>query len=87
MGPNFYKMRTINCKNKKFRIGQSVIMTKVYVNGKTILTNGTIGKIVSESIINLPDMGLFNIRVLDIHFLNTDLSIGEDVAKEYMDTL
>jgi hypothetical protein len=80
-------MRVLNFKAKKFILGRKVIVKKTFVNASVILATGEIGKIISESHIDLPDMGLFNIRVLEIEFPNNTINIGEPIAEEYMEML
>lgn len=78
-------MRVLNFKAKKFIVGRDVIVKKTFVNGNVVLATGEIGKILSESIISLPDMNLFNIRILEIKFLKNTINIGEPIAEEYME--
>ena len=80
-------MRVLNFKAKKFIVGRKVIITKTFVNGNVILTIGEVGKIIRESIINLPDMNLFNIRVLELEFLRHTFSVGEQIAEKYMEMI
>ena len=80
-------MRTLNFKTKKFRVGQSIVVIKTFVNGNVVLATGEIGKIVGESRVSLPDMNLFNIRVLDLEFGKNKFSVGQPIAEEYMDGL
>ncbi len=77
-------MRILNFKAKKFIVGRSVSVIKTFVNGNTVLAVGEVGEIISEQTISLPDMNLFGIRVLEIEFLIHTVSVGEQIAEEYM---
>ncbi len=80
-------MRTINKKATKFDIGKKVIVKKRYDLGNINVNVGDVGVIISASKFNLPDMGLFDLRVIDIKFPNGVISMGEQVCEEYMDRL
>jgi len=80
-------MRTINKGRPKFCIGRQVIVKKEYKSGNTYLYIGETGKIIGVNKYSLPDMGIFDIDVLDIKFLSCVLSWGESVAEEYLDIL
>jgi hypothetical protein len=76
-------MRTIN-STIKFSIGQKVKVFKTYVLGNTSIKIGSIGKIVDIHILNLPDLMLFNIRVLDVDFDGEIISAAEDIINNHM---
>lgn len=59
----------------------------LYQSGQITLQVGAVGKIVGESYQTLPDLNLFNIRVIDLEFSTCKLSIGEGIAEVYMDEL
>ena len=80
-------MRIINQKTKKFAIGKQVIVKKRYESGAIVLFCGMIGSIVGRSIYNVPDMGLYNVKVIDLIFSHCVLSISEVIANEYVDEL
>ena len=78
-------MRVLNFRAKKFAIGSLVVIIKTFINGNIILATGETGKIISESFISLPDMNLFDIRILDIKFTRCTISVGELIAEKYME--
>lgn len=78
-------MRVINSKTRKFRVGSKVRITRVYQSGNITLNVGDIGKITGQKFYNLPDMGLFNIRVIDINFGKHKISIGVAIAEMHME--
>ncbi|KKM66894.1 hypothetical protein LCGC14_1476590 [marine sediment metagenome] len=80
-------MRVLNFKAKKFIVGRNIVVKKTFVNGNVVLATGEIGKILSESIISLPDMNLFDIRVLEIEFSKNTVNLGESIAEEYMEMI
>ena len=80
-------MRTLNFKARKFIVGRSVIIRLTFINGNIILTIGEVGKVIGESRLSLPDMNLFNLRVLEIEFKNHTLSVGEQIAEKYMEMI
>jgi hypothetical protein len=80
-------MRVINQKAKKFAVGKEVIVKKRYESGATILILGQKGLITGNSTANIPDMWLFNIRVIDLLFSNCILSVSEVIANEYFEEL
>jgi hypothetical protein len=80
-------MRVINFKAKKFIVGKKVIIIKTFVNGNFTFVVGEIGKILSEETINLPYMNLFDVRILEIEFSKSIISIGERIAEEYMEMI
>ena len=79
-------MRIINSSNK-FSVGSRVIVTKEFKSGMILLCVGAIGKIIGDHFETLPDIGLFNIRVVEIDFGQHKISVGESVAKQHMRTL
>ena len=80
-------MFVINSTASKFIIGKHIIIIKAYVNGNIKLNIGDRGIVKGAHFMSLPDMGLFNIRVVDLVFGNQVLHIGDQIAEEYMDTL
>jgi len=80
-------MRVLNFKAHKFAIGKSVIIVNEYKCGAIYLAAGDTGKIVGAEVHNYPDLGLFNIRVIDLEFFSCDISMGEKVAEQYMKIL
>lgn len=78
-------MRVINQKAKRFAVGKNVVVKKQYVSGMITLLIGAKGLITGSSIHSLPDMNLFNIRVIDLMFPNCVLSIAEQIANEYLE--
>ena len=80
-------MRTINKHPPKFYVGRHVIVKKEYKSGGTYLYIGEAGEITGISKYTLPDMGLFDIDVLDIKFSSCVVSWGEKIAEEYLDIL
>jgi len=82
-----HHMRVINRKAKPFAIGRKVIIVKDFKSGMIHLAIGEVGLIVGEHIENLPDMGLFNIRVIEIEFKAHKINIGVGIADTYMEQL
>ena len=82
-----YAMRVLNFKSKRFAVGKNVRVIKTYQSGNVTLNIGDVGKITGESYHNLPDMNLFNIRVVDLDFGIYKISIGEAIAETFMETL
>ncbi len=80
-------MRILNFKAKKFAVGRMVMIKLKYQSGNINLDIGDCGKIVGESYVDLPDMGLFNIRVLDLDFGQHKFSVGEGIAETFMDAV
>jgi len=80
-------MRTINLHYHKFKVGNKVKMIKPYSNGIVKLNIGDLGIIKSISIEHLPDIGLFDLRILHLDFIKYKISMGDDVAKEFMDVV
>ena len=80
-------MYVINSTASKFIIGKKVIITKPFTNGNVKLAVGERGFVKDAHFMSLPDMGLFNIRVVDLVFGNQSLHIGDQIAEEYMDTI
>jgi hypothetical protein len=80
-------MRIINKGRPKFCVGRQVVVKKEYRSGNTYLYIGETGEIIGSNKYNLPDMGLFDINVLDIKFLSCVLSLGESIADEYLNVL
>ena len=80
-------MYVINSTASKFTIGKQVIMIKSFANGSITLTVGERGIVKDAHFMSLPDMGLFNIRVVDLVFGSKILHIGDQIAEEYMDTI
>lgn len=80
-------MRTLNFKARRFAVGKSVIIINEYKIGSVYLAVGDIGKIVGAAIHNYPDLGLFNIRVIDLEFFSYDVSMGQKIAEQYMEVI
>ena len=80
-------MRVLNFKSRKFAVGKNVVIVQTYQSGTVVLNIGDVGKITGESYHNLPDMNLFNIRVIDIDFGIHKVSIGEAIAEMFMETV
>ena len=80
-------MRVLNFRARKFAIGKKVKLVMDFKSGSILLVAGCIGTIIGEHIENLPDMGLFNIRVLEIDFVKHRIAVGEAVADTYMEPL
>jgi len=80
-------MYVINSNASKFIIGKKVIMIKNYTNGSIKLNVGEKGVVKDTHTMNIPDMGLFNIRVLDLVFNNQTIHVGDQIAEEYMDII
>lgn len=80
-------MRTINSKPVEPKIGRKVIVKKEYKSGNHYLYIGEVGNIVGVSTYNLPDFGLFDVKVYDIKFASYILSWGEGIIKEYLNVL
>ena len=80
-------MFVINSTASKFIIGKRVIIIEPFSNGNVKLAIGDRGIVKDAHFMSLPDMGLFNIRVVDLIFGNQALHIGDQIAEEYMDTI
>jgi len=80
-------MRIINFHHLKFSIGQSVIVIKEYKNGGTHLRVGDVGKVADISIENLPDFGLFDIRIVHFKFNQHEFGLNQKDAEIHMDEL
>lgn len=80
-------MFVINSTASKFIIGKRVVITKPFTNGNVKLNVGDRGFVKDAHFMSLPDMGLFNIRIVDLVFGNQVLHIGDQIAEEYMDTI
>ena len=78
-------MFVINSSNSKFIVGKKVVMKRDFSSGNINLYAGDLGYIDGDQVIDVPDMGLLNIRVLDLSFGNQKLHIGEQIAEQYME--
>ena len=58
-----------------------------YNSGMIHLLAGEIGVIIGEYIENVPDMGLFNIRVIEVEFKAHTINVGVSIAEVYMEQL
>lgn len=80
-------MRILNFHHHKFVTGQTVVIIKNFRNGGTHLRVGDVGKVTFISIENLPDFGIFNIRVVHLKFKQHEFGLNQKDAEIYMDTL
>jgi len=80
-------MYVINSTASKFIIGKKIIVIKPFTNGNIVLGVGDRGFVKDAHFMSIPDMGLFNIRVVDLVFGSQVLHIGDQIAEEYMDTI
>lgn len=80
-------MRTINVTHSLYRIGKRVVVTKLFSSGSVILHVGDVGIIRGIESHNLPDFGLFDLKVYNISFIGNEVSVGEGIIKEYMDLM
>lgn len=80
-------MRTLNATGYKFALGKTIVVIKEYRSGNMLLKTGTVGFICGIEVQTFADLGLFNIRILDMEFGHLKVSMGEGVAKEYMGLL
>lgn len=80
-------MRTLNFKSRHFAVGKTVVIINEYRCGQICLAVGDTGKIVGANVHNYPDLGLFNIRVIDFRFSNCDVSMGQEIAEKHMEVL
>ena len=78
-------MYVINSTASKFIIGKKVVVIRPFQNGIVKLNNGDIGIVKDAYFTSIPDMGLFNIRIVELLFGNQQLHIGDQIAEEYMD--
>ena len=77
-------MRTVNFHYQKFYMGQVVVATKEYHNGLTHIHIGDLGYVQDITIENLPDFGLFNIKIIHLKFGNHEFGLNQTYAKEYV---
>ena len=80
-------MLTLNFKSQKFAIGKTVIVIQDYKIGSIFISKGETGIITGAKKHNYPDLGLFDILVVDFKFALCDLSMGEKVAEQYIKVL
>ena len=66
-------------------MGLNVIVIKPYVIRSIKLQIGTIGKIEKVTNEHLPDLGLFNLRILHMIFGFKRFVINNKIAEEYFD--
>ena len=78
-------MRTINSNPSPYKVGKRVVVTKVFSSGSAVLHVGDVGIITKIEMHNLPDFGLFDLKMYDISFIGTNICIGEGIMKDYMD--
>ncbi len=78
-------MFVLNSTSSKFLIGKSVIITKSYTNGQIKLQTGDKGLVVGAHLMSLPDMGLFNIRIIEVIFGIKTVNLSDSIAEEYME--
>ena len=78
-------MRIINSNPSPYKVGRRVVVTKVFASGSTLLHIGDIGIIKHIETHNLPDFGLFDLKVYNISFIGNEVNIGEGIMKDYMD--
>jgi hypothetical protein len=77
----------INSNASRLLVGRHVIVIKTYSSGNTKLNIGDCGTITDEQFMDVPDLGLFNIRVLSLSFGSQVLHIGEQIIKEYLEVI
>lgn len=80
-------MRVINFRYSKFSIGKSVVIIKEYKSGMIHLRIGEVGIIDDITIENLPDFGLFDLRIVHFKFGPFGFGLSDKIAQEYMDRL
>jgi hypothetical protein len=80
-------MRVINYRYSRFPIGRSVQVIKEYINGMIHLRVGDVGVVTDLTIEQLPDFGLFDIRIVHFEFGPHKFGLNEDIAKEYMERM
>jgi len=62
-------------------------MKREFKSGNNYLFIGETGEIIGINKHTLPDLGLFDIDVLDIKFTSCIVSWAEQIAEEYLDLL
>jgi hypothetical protein len=80
-------MRVINSRGSgKFAKGQRVLVVKdFYLSIKSLrLTKGEVGQVVDVFVDSIPDLGLFNVRILSINFSRQVITIGQSVIEDYI---
>ena len=77
-------MRTINSNKSPFKIGRQVAVIKTYLSGSVHLYRGDVGTITGIETYNLPDFGLFDVKVYSMDFYGRKISLGEGLMKEYI---
>lgn len=77
-------MKVINFSAGRFAIGRSVIMTHPYVGTNIVLVPGDKGVITSITIETFADLGIFDLRIIHIDFGKCKISMGEQIAKNYL---
>ena len=87
MAPSYLHMRVLNFRAQKFAIGKKVVAVQQYISGNIFIDIGEVGEIVGEAYHDLPDLNMFNIRVIDIDFGLQKISLGEAVAEMFVEPL
>ena len=77
-------MKVINFSAGRFAVGRTVIMRQPYVNGNIVLVPGDRGTITDITVETFTDLGIFDLRVVHIDFGKCKLSMGEQIAKNYL---
>ena len=80
-------MFVLNSTSSKFLIGKSVIIVKPYTNGQIKLQSGDKGLITGAHLMSIPDMGLFNIRIIEVSFGTKTINLSDVIAEEYMEII
>ena len=75
-------MRVLNFYTK-FQMGSIVQVKKTYTGGMFTLTVGVQGIVDKITIESLPQMSLFNLRVIHMKFGKEQLNMEESIAREY----
>jgi hypothetical protein len=78
-------MKVINVEAHKFIVGLNIIVIRPYCIGSITLQVGSIGRIEKITTEHLPDLGLFNLRILHIVFGSKRFGINDKIAEDYFD--
>jgi hypothetical protein len=79
-------MKILNI-SKGFSTGKIIVAIKEFKNGSIDISVGDQGIVKKITIESFPDFGLFDVRILHMKFGKHELSIGEQIAKGYFNTV
>ena len=79
-------MRVLNF-HSKFTLGSTIEVKKIYSGGAFTLDMGARGVVEKITIESLPQMGLFDLRIVHMKFGNHQLGMEEKIAREYFEVV